>query len=554
MRDISPSKSYVVTSILGLAIFALGTAAGWMIAPANSASRRPAPGSVLHDEAAMALPDRAGDGQSSDFLTRVHVALSIHDHSKRLRALYAVADGLDGVQIRDDLERFAKTRLPDQKEIVTQLFTRWGEIDPQAALEYAKGLKNVKEYREAVAAIVGGWVENDPAAAEKWINELPEGPFKGRVGGTLIAATAAYDLPHALKLASSPGMAGQFSDTVAHALFDQWMQKNPAEAAHAAAQLPEGSLRFMALPLVARQWAEINPREAMAWASAVNFKLAVNPTMGIGSYTLTPVNSVLQTWIDQDPAAAMAWLQALPDDKQKTGLINVSCGYSIENSHDPQAVTPFLMLLPEGATRDYAFSGSANRISISDPSAALAWSVGLKDDRLEGLMLPQILSQLSGSDLDGALREIERLNAGAKRPIDLASLRFGQLSDPKEPETMAAWALRQPGQQPYLGQVLSAWMSYTPDSATAWLNALAPPVRDQALSGMIGSAFGGPILDPGPIFKRSADWVSQISDPQMRDSAAQSLAGRWLKRDPESAREWLANAPISSQLKSQLLQ
>lgn len=81
-----------------MGIFLLCAAAGWWLEAQGDAGRRLARRSTqeaapeIHAPVAIAPTDHS---ESSDFFTRVHVALSLRSREKRRRAISAVAEDLD---------------------------------------------------------------------------------------------------------------------------------------------------------------------------------------------------------------------------------------------------------------------------------------------------------------------------------------------------------------------------------------------------------------------------------------------------------------------------
>jgi hypothetical protein len=117
-----------------------------------------------------------------DFIARLHTALAVQNRGKRNRAIAAIADELDAAEIQEALQRVAGMHISDRQAVLAQLFARWGAIDPHAALAFVKSLSKSSDRREAVEAIINGWMETDSDAVEQWIGALPEGSEKASHG------------------------------------------------------------------------------------------------------------------------------------------------------------------------------------------------------------------------------------------------------------------------------------------------------------------------------------------------------------------------------------
>src|SRR4029434_903343 len=85
--------------------------------------------------------------------------------NKRARAVAGVAEGLEESQIRAALAELERTHLREREEITLLLITRWGRLNPRAAVDYAKSIKIARNRELAIRAALKGWAETAIAAA-----------------------------------------------------------------------------------------------------------------------------------------------------------------------------------------------------------------------------------------------------------------------------------------------------------------------------------------------------------------------------------------------------
>lgn len=551
--------------LAALALFGMGMGAGWLVKPA------PIQISVLDERAAQSqsvienpvseafVAAEKARSEESDFFSRVHEALSIRHQGRRERAIRLLAADLDVAQIQEALKGMEKSRVAHREQVIVQLFARWGEIDPEMAMEHAQGVEKVSVQTEAVKAVLGAWVERDAASAERWVAALPDGLLKNSAWETLISAIAVSNPRHALALAAEREMNWERVDTMAHDIFAGWIGTNPQEAATHALQLAPGQLRTQALLAVANEWARVDLRAALAWAEALpdqDYEVKPRGTVGV-----SPIYGVLDTWVTMDSTAAVNWLAQLPDDDQRKAALvsNVRTFLSFTNP-SPATAMQLAMMLPEGPDREGALQGFAQNLARLEPASALEWLRQQTDMETRRAMISGLLSHLSGDHLRSALEETRSFNAnGRKDLISIQSIDRGSTTgwSLAAPATLAAWAERQPDNQEFLNRIAQSWARRDPERAAEWLKNLPAPARDTALDGIIQNAFAGiPVdtaFDTSRHFQALERWILHLSSEQARESAYEKLAQRWISMDPEFARRWINTSPLPQVVRDRLL-
>ncbi|HEV7868947.1 MAG TPA: hypothetical protein VGO90_14765 [Chthoniobacteraceae bacterium] len=508
----------------------------------------------------MPDPSAAGAGRSEvvagDFFSRLHGAASIRSREQRARAFADLAGDMDTAQVQDAIARLGTLRVADHDEVLAQLFGRWGEFDSEAAMAAAQALPNTSERHRSVSAVLGSWIDKDPRAAEQWVNALPAGLLKRAAWETLIEALAINDPPHALALLQKLPFTWSSGGQAVNSIFDAWVGSNPREAAAYASQLPLGELRTAALDRVGKQWARIDLRQALAWAEAIpNQKFEVQE---FGSYGLEPINSVLRRWVETDSVAAVRWLEQLPEGDKRAALISSACTFLRSATATPQVAMQLAQLLPEGAKRDEALQEFAQQIASEEPAMALMWIRSESDPERRRIILSGILSEVSGDDLHKALEFTGSLGpTGREDLISIQSANGQRGWNLADPATLAAWAVRQPDNQPFLNSIAASWVTRDADRAANWLQTLPAPARDKALSGIIEEKlFRVPVnstFDTVSHFQDAERWIALLAAGSTRQSAYERLAERWLSMDAESAGKWLNISPLAADVRERLL-
>jgi hypothetical protein len=506
------------------------------------------------ESAAVAIsnsePGAAVD-EPNGFFDRLHEALGVSNRSKRERMIAGLTEGLDAAEIREALTHLARSRIPNRKETMVQLFARWGELDPMAALEFARSMARTSDQREATLAVLNGWMEVDPVAAEKWVREQPPGSLRNAAWEAVILAYAGDNPVHALALAREIRLSWRNLGDIPERIFGPWALRDPAGAAVVAAQLPSGVLRMDAQRVVAEQWAESDPAKAIEWADTLPDRLPTEE-MGFGGMTIiagadrsNAAKFIVNTWLKRDADAVVRWLDGLPDDSWKTLIITHACTQNTESTHDPRIALQLVNLLPEGERREDALHHTGRRLAQIDSEKALELLSLETSPQARGSIMSGFAETFRGDSLVTALRQIQSdpgVLSGVMRWSD--------------PATAVQWAVQQPNNESYLPRIAGAWMVKEPERGEEFARTLSPELRASAFSNAIESSlvwWGQPQEQLKAMLQRASQWIPEIADPTARQSAYRKIGERWIRFDPEPARRWIESAPLSSEVKSELL-
>ncbi|WP_367871141.1 hypothetical protein [Luteolibacter sp. Populi] len=309
---------------------------GWAgsLLPTRSEPRTNLPGSNQHGATTASLPDRSKSREPErDFaaLIRDLVAESPKNPENALHfPAWEKIRGFSLEQVRDGLQIAGDPLQSDPVNIVAcMLLSRWGELDPQAALASLSDRKgDMKQL--LVPNLIGTWMQRDPEAAVRWAQDHP-----GEIEATRldrIRAATILQKPPADALAEARGLPAEARRQVVILLaqslagsvekrercfrllegMDEADRVQAAETMASAAnrQSPRDALELLeTLPMTAEArakaqsksllaYAREKPAEAIAWLDA-------HPGAGSGKDRGIAFNS----WNSADPEAADAWLE-----------------------------------------------------------------------------------------------------------------------------------------------------------------------------------------------------------------------------------------------------
>jgi hypothetical protein len=491
--------------LFGLATFVPGVITGWLVGPSPAATYRSEP----RTQSATELPTAhlAGSALSSasesEFMARLHDALSISHPTQRDKAITALADGLNGPEIRDALERLDKIHLRERSRVRRALLARWGELDPEGAIAFAMTVSNASDRAEAVSAVLGGWIEKDAQAAETWVAALPPGALKTSALRTLVGAVAISNPRHALELAqdipyeSFFGVSRDGASEIVHTIFDKWIDDDPVAAADAASKLPaKVEIRNMAMHVIGKRWAEKDLDRALAWVES----LQLNMSSAVG-HQVNALTGVLETWLTKNPNAAVDWMNNFPDGSAKVGLLQtMSFNLAVRNPADAVSLA---MAIPSGSARVQALSYPIYSWIRNEPNAAADWALHNEDESVRRVALRNVASDWIRDDPAAARAWIDSLPPG----------------DTKDAMLLDA------------ANMISKGISYGDRQDGPLIGSMSPKAIQTAAESLMG-----------------------ISDANQRREACLALAGKWLSIDPEAARDWIESLPFSEAEKSALLQ
>jgi len=164
-----------------------------------------------------------------------------------------------------------------ESPLFSQLASRWGEADPDAAVSWANSLTEPSAQRAAILNVLSGWSHTSPEAA---------------------ATCAAKMTP------------GELQDAAVLKVANEWSIRDASGAAAWVSTFPDGNLREKALgPII-------------FWGQGQSPAAIAEMLDAIGNPALTKEHGEMlaSIWLTRDAPAARAWIEQAPlaeDAKQR---------------------------------------------------------------------------------------------------------------------------------------------------------------------------------------------------------------------------------------------
>lgn len=182
---------------------------------------------------------------------------------------------------------------------------------------------------EAMNTTIPAWVQADPRAAVKFMEELP------------------------------PGVA---RDSLRNRIAQLWAAQDPAAALAWAKQLPDAGERSQILGLVFVQMAQTDPHQAAEEAR----------NLDLGTSNSGMFQAIVAQWSAKDPASAEQWVRALSVGEQRD-LLMERVAFAESKSDPSSAARLVLDQIPAGNVQDEAVMAVLHQWALRDFNGASAW-------------------------------------------------------------------------------------------------------------------------------------------------------------------------------------
>jgi uncharacterized coiled-coil DUF342 family protein len=290
------------------------------------------------------------------------------DGDTRNRALTKIIPALAVADSLNTLARLNDLKPAPSEEIYTRLFQRSAATDPVQAIQQWQQLPNHVQHDQSLCAIMTAWVDQQPDAALKWVNDQPDSPSKSQALATCIGELAKTDATRALTLAESLPV-GDWRSSLVAGVFNVWAARDLNAATTACLQLPDG------------------PAKTSAWDSVLNQRMTKVPAADpdtavnwVSTFVATnsqpeQVQSVIKAWAEAEPAAVAKWLADLP-----AGITNADLDTAFLEgtvAKYPEFAGQWATAATNEIQRQKYQVQVAQQWMKSDPAAALKWASGL---------------------------------------------------------------------------------------------------------------------------------------------------------------------------------
>lgn len=241
----------------------------------------------------------------------------------RNRALLAFIDQLAPGDFEAAVAHFRSLGLTeDRMGEYSLLLTAWAELDPTAALAYAK--ENTRN-GFATETILSAWATKDTDAAVRWAQANHSGDGANPYMPGIIRGIAASD---------------------------------PSRATELLASMPRSVERGEGLDFLMPHLLEKGVEATRAWIAGLSDDSLRNGAILRSAESLA----------DSDPAGTASWLLANPGEATQRRMDDV---YSAWAKKDQQAALASFATLPAGENRSNALRGVVTNAAMKDPAAAV---------------------------------------------------------------------------------------------------------------------------------------------------------------------------------------
>jgi len=217
-------------------------------------------------------------------------------------------------------------------------------------------------------------------------------------------------------------------------------------------------------PLLARRWAEADPGQAAAWASA----------LPEGPDRRAALEQVAIAYAGRDVPSATGWVAALPegDDKQAATL---TIAYEASRNEPVEALDLASTLAPS-PQRDDLLVHAISQWSGIDSTNAAAWALNVTDHDLQQRLIAAVaIASAQQNGLLAATLAASRLGTGDEQ--DRASVSIVQRWAQQAPEAAAEWVSQfpaTPSRDAAVENLLAIWIGRDAAAAGNWVNELPP--------------------------------------------------------------------------------
>ncbi len=307
------------------------------------------------------------------------------------------------------------------------------------------------------------------------------------------------------------------------ALYNVAAERNPKDFLADEKNITVPKLREMGIDTALKTWAAQDPKSALQW-------IKDNPGTASAAADDERFAAAIAGFASTDPAGALATVSALSDsdprDRAQKSAATKALADALANQGDFNQAATFFNELPPGQTRNDAYSELAQRWTELSPTDAATWVEGLTNDpSLKAAMGAEVAEGWALTDPASAATWAAKVDAESTNPT---------LAENSAEGTLLATTIR-------------AWTTYDLDSAGQFLNLLpTSPTKDPAVAIF---ALRASQEDPQGAFQ----WVSTISDPQMRNGLTVGLSLLWMQQDQAGFNQFLSTSTLLNDDQKQMI-
>jgi hypothetical protein len=381
---------------------------------------------------------------------------------------------------------------------------------------------------------------------------------------------SAADMPEVLDFVGK-NCARDLAKSVRLAVLTHWVDIDPRGAVAYAGHLSDARERESAVRIVMTVWAANDPKAAVAWAKqagpsrtemlrAVISAIATSDpkaafdlyqsnrdslgTVGFQAYPL--FQTILGAWAAKDPTEAAAMVDQLPLGDRSIARQVIASAWAQD---DPRAAMAWAAKVPSAADRDMLTHNILMHWGADDPSGAAEFLRDMPDSRGKALSILQVGRQLAERDPKDALSLAETVSGDSFAQEDLIKSAMRSWANQDQAGALA-YAQNLPAGQERdraLAPTLSAVAMKDPKLAYSLVGMLT---SEQAQTDVTRDVASG-IAQTDP--QGALTFATQnLKSQGLLNIFINNMAGDWLAKDPETAKNWWQNVPAGPSRQSYL--
>lgn len=352
----------------------------------------------------------------------------------------------------------------------------------------------------SVVALRLNWVTDQPQLATAIIERLPE-PIASPLVTLLIRTWTQIDPAAAMDWLVDRSRIDQADPYAIGRLIEQVVR---VDSTLAAAQVDRLSPKDQSqwAPVLAAEWANRDPKAAVAWAQA-------RWQQGLGPEALLRGT---EAWVRTDPGGAAAFIEEIlrtvskPAERLELTQLWVTA--------DPSAALDSFRTLVPAEALDAQLNQALPASVAADPITAATAALKISNPVVRGQTVSKVGFQWGSRDPDAAVDWAASLPKGGEQSMAIRN-------------------------------IYQAWTHQRFENATASLDRLEPILRDQALIGIIHERMNTSVSD-------AADLSLRVFDSSTRTDLLDSVFRRWGRSNPTEASAWLQRSALPQPLQTQL--
>jgi RNA polymerase sigma-70 factor (ECF subfamily) len=339
------------------------------------------------------------------------------------------------------------------------LFSRWAELDPEAAMAAGAAERNPLSEDLVKFALSTGWLERDAAGFAEWLSEHPRHAMTGTMASMLGEKITLLERDTAQQLRAVSPEGGYPGQLLMHWEIKAGDGDVRSLARELRANITENYQLEELLKDVAGFLSQDDPR------AALDFLLSPPGLVG-GAVNQTALATVMDKWAEKDLDAAATWAW----EQKEANADGTTQVWKALSARSEEEILAFLAKAPDEAARVYTLQRTALE-SVSEPEKSLQLIAALPDEARRETM--ERYGQIRAGE--SLMKTSEWLLTVPDGPDKDAAIRgFAPVLVKSEAESAMIWAasITAEGQRSELLRTLGQeWYQKAPDAAQQWLEA-----------------------------------------------------------------------------------